>query len=500
VWAGQSAVVLSTKAEVRSPIPAEILTRLNLLFDWATELANDSKIKESTREAAIRLLGRRPNHEAAELPLLAGLLDPSVPAPLQKAALGALRHNRGAEVGKLLISSWNRLPPSLRQGGIEVLLSREPWTQQMFEAVESGAIGRNEISLANRQVLFKSPNKEVQQVANKIWKSNPSGNRAEVVAKYRSALSLTGDPLKGRTVWLNNCVVCHYFRGEGNNVGPNLGALTDKTPADFLTAILDPNAAVEPRFVAYNIETKDGRSLTGVVNAETATTLTLVQGGGASEKILRSDIAEIRASGLSLMPEGLEQNISPQDLANLISYLNSAPHPFGSATPEQADAAKKKFLTAATNGVPKIVEAHYRSPHQSWMGELSLASCCQNEHQNRFAWETEPVPATLKPDATQDFLVPVSMGSRSGPFGKFTLRLNGKSVIEFDPALHDQTWHSADGKVRMSYMAMQDSSEESNGILTISVHSSLLEPGKPATFGVVSPASNSQRWFGVYEL
>src|SRR5207249_3156291 len=147
-------------------------------------------------------------------------------------------------------------------------------------------------------------------------------NRAGVIAKYQSALSLPGDPFKGRAIWANNCVVCHYFRGQGNNVGPNLGALTDKTPADFLTAILDPNAAVEPRFVAYNIETKDGRSLSGVVSAETATTLTLVQGGGTAEKILRSDVAEIRASGLSLMPEGLEQTLVPQDLADLIAYLN----------------------------------------------------------------------------------------------------------------------------------------------------------------------------------
>src|SRR5205814_4485035 len=155
--------------------------------------------------------------------------------------------------------------------------------------------------------------------AERIWKSNPSCNRREVIVKYSSALTLPGDAFKGRAMWLKNCVICHYFRGEGNNVGPNLGALTDKTPADFLTAILDPNAAVEPRFVAYNIETKDGRSLTGVVSAETGTTLTLVQGGGTVEKILRSDINEMRASGLSMMPDGLDKNRTPQDLADLIA-------------------------------------------------------------------------------------------------------------------------------------------------------------------------------------
>ena len=89
-------------------------------------------------------------------------------------------------------------------------------------------------------------------------------------------------------------------------------------------AILDPNAAIEPRFINYQIETKDGRSLSGVVKAESSTSLTLAQGGGLEEKILRSDIAEIRASNLSLMPEGLEQGMTPQDLADLIAYLKQS--------------------------------------------------------------------------------------------------------------------------------------------------------------------------------
>ncbi|MEY2429872.1 MAG: hypothetical protein QOJ40_2757, partial [Verrucomicrobiota bacterium] len=474
------------------------LNRLNLLFDWAVTLAEDAKAKDSNREVAIRLLGRRSEHETADLALLGRLLDPAVPARLQSAALDTLKHNRSPEVATLLLSAWNRLPPSLRQGGVEVLLSREEWTKPLMAAVESGVVGRNELSLANRQMLLKSSNKQIVQAAERIWKSNPSGNRAEVIAKYRSALSLPGDAYQGRTIWANNCVICHYFRGEGNNVGPNLGALTDKTPADFLTAILDPNAAVEPRFVAYNIETHDGRSLTGVVNAETATTLTLVQAGGTQEKILRSDLAEIRASGLSLMPEGLEQNMTPQDLANLIAYLNSAPHPLGTATAEQAQEAKKKFLARDVNGVARILASAERAPHPSWMGELPLPSCQQTEGKSRLAWETAAVPADLKPDTVQEFRLPAAMGLSAGPGGKFSLWLSGKSVLDFNVALHDQAGHSADGKVRMSYMAMEDNSQESNGILTIGVTGSLLDPGKPATFEVIGSAANSHRWFGIY--
>jgi putative heme-binding domain-containing protein len=312
-------------------------------------------------------------------------------------------------------------------------------------------------------------------------------------------LSLPGDPLKGRAIWAKNCVVCHYFRGEGAGVGPNLGALTDKTPEDFLVAILDPNDAVEPRFTAYNIETKDGRSLTGIVSAENATTLTLMQAGGTHETILRSDISEIHASGLSLMPEGLDQNMSPQDLANLIAYLNSAPHPFGTATGEQAEAAKKKFLAVGNNGLGKIISAAEQISYPGWMGNLPLSLCRQAEGKSKLTWQTEPVPSDLQPGAFHEFRLAVSIGSKSSPPGTFSLRINGKPVIDFGVALHDQAWHGGDGKVNVSYLTMEDSPRESNGIMTVSVSASLLQPGKPAIFEVVGQTPKTTSWFGIYQ-
>src|SRR5207245_2931012 len=104
--------------------------------------------------------------------------------------------------------------------------------------------------------------------------------RAEAMAQYQEATTMKGDAAKGRIIFGKNCAACHQLKGQGNAVGPNLALLADKTPGDFLLAIIDPNAAVEPRFLAYNIETKDDRSLTGIVSAESSTSLTLVQPGG----------------------------------------------------------------------------------------------------------------------------------------------------------------------------------------------------------------------------
>jgi putative membrane-bound dehydrogenase-like protein len=476
----------------------ELITRLNLVFDSAEKLSADAKANESSRELAVRLLGRRADKEDAELKLLGDLLDPSVSLHLQKASIAALKRNPSAKVAPLVLSRWSTLSPSLRQLSIELLLSRDEWTKQLLTAMKSGSVKPNQLPLANRQILLKSSNKEIQQQAQTIWDTD-SSDRAAVVKKYRVALTLAGDPLKGRAIWAKNCVVCHYFRGEGAGVGPNLGALTDKTPEDFLVAILDPNDAVEPRFTAYNIETKDGRSLTGIIKSETATTLTVAQAGGTMETILRGDATEIRASGLSLMPEGLEQNMSPQDLANLIAYLNSAPHPFGTTTTEQAEASKKKFLAVGQNGIAKVVKSGDEQPHQSWMGELPLSACRQSDGKAFLTWESQSAPADIQATNTYDFRLPVSMGMTSTS-GSFALKVNGQDALNFGVALHAQAWRSADGKIEMSYLPMEDSAKESNGILTFSINSALLQSNKPVTFEVIGATPTIKSWFGIYQV
>jgi putative heme-binding domain-containing protein len=474
-----------------------VLARFDLLFQWARKLAAEPGTKDPSREPAIHLLGRDLKMQSDDLKLLAGLLEQPLSGRCQTAVFDSLKRLRDSAVPRVLLTGWKQRAPSLRQSIIEALLTRDEWMNTLLDNIENGAIIANEISPANRQRLLKHSNHILQQRAQAIW-TGQNTSRAEVLAKYQSATTLTGDSAKGATVFANTCATCHFLRGQGHAVGPNLAALADKTPADFLNAILDPNAVVEPRFVAYNIETKDGRSLSGIVNAETATTLTLVQGGGAQETVLRSDIQEMRASGLSLMPEGLEQNMSPQDLANLIAYLKTSPRPFGGASAEQSEQAKKNFLSAGCNGLGKIVSAADRLPYPSWLGTLPMTYCRQTQEQSKLTWQTMPVPADLKADAMYQFRLAAGMGFISQPSGKFQLRLDDKPVLEFNVAIADQSWQSADGKIKMSYTVMENNSEDSNGVLLIEVAGSLLTPGKPATFQVIGSPSNSQRWFGIY--
>ena len=310
-----AAIAASAPAPVRSAVE-----RIEKSFDTAFSVVKQASADEATREAAIRFAGRSTTE--ITLPWLSSWLRPDVPPRLQQAAVEALARTGNPRAGPLLLQEWQRHPPTLRALIVSTLLSRDEWTSELLERVEKNAVAASEISPANRQRLLQHKDAAIKRRAESLLANGT--DRAAVLARYKSVAELNGDTARGAAVFEKNCAQCHAFAGQGHAVGPDLAAFRTKSVEDFLVAILDPTVAIEPRFINYQIETRDGRSLSGVITAETATSLTLVQGGGTEERILRSDIVEIRASNLSLMPEGLEQGISEQQMADLIAYAKQA--------------------------------------------------------------------------------------------------------------------------------------------------------------------------------
>lgn len=150
-----------------------------------------------------------------------------------------------------------------------------------------------------------------------------SSDRAQVIAGYAGVEKLTGDPSRGFKQFQALCLPCHRLRGEGHEVGPDLGMAGTK-PADWLlTAILDPSQIVEARYRAWTITLKSGDVLDGIVSAETANNLVLRLAGGVEHAVLRSDIATMSPAKLSLMPTGFESALKPQDMADLLRWLQA---------------------------------------------------------------------------------------------------------------------------------------------------------------------------------
>jgi putative heme-binding domain-containing protein len=192
----------------------------------------------------------------------------------------------------------------------------------LLSALEGGRIPAGEIDTARRQRLVKSRDRSLRTRAEAVF-AQQSQPRQAVVDAYRSALGMKGDPTSGSAVFKKLCASCHRLGNEGVEVGPDLATLTDKSPESLLVAVLDPNRAFETKYAAFAIATVDGRVLNGLISSESATAVTLRRQEGKDEVLLRSEIAEMTASGQSLMPEGVEKDLKPRDLADLIAYLVS---------------------------------------------------------------------------------------------------------------------------------------------------------------------------------
>ena len=109
----------------------------------------------------------------------------------------------------------------------------------------------------------------------------------------------------------------------GIQVGPDISDTRTKTPEALLSDILNPNQAIDNNYVNYLVTTKSGKILSGIIAVETASSITLQRAENQTDVVLRQDIEEMQSSGISLMPEGLEKNVSVPEMADLIAFLKN---------------------------------------------------------------------------------------------------------------------------------------------------------------------------------
>ncbi|MBI3415939.1 MAG: VCBS repeat-containing protein [Verrucomicrobia bacterium] len=295
---------------------------LNQVFVHARRIVADHGVAAIERTTSTRLLGRGLTEQEHDISVLGFLLEPQVSDVLRQAALESLSRLSDAHVGVVLLSRWKRFGPTQKTAVADILLSRPVWVKALLYALESDQISPGQISTVHRQRLLKHSQESIRDRAAKLFAS-ANADRQKLIHDYESVANLKGDAVKGVALYRQNCLTCHRFKGEGFEVGPDLGTVADKPLAVLLTAILDPNQAIEARYLSYSASTKNGREVSGIVVAETPGSVTLRSAGGSDETILRNDLKEFSGSGLSLMPEGLENVLKPQDMADLIAYLRN---------------------------------------------------------------------------------------------------------------------------------------------------------------------------------
>lgn len=288
------------------------------IHEMARKLAADPAAPEQQRIDAVGLLGT--TSWRGESSLLLGLIAPAQPQSIQSAAIAALDALDQGDLATALLQRWPALSPRVRETAATALVKRPARARLLLDALEAGKLRKSDLSGSQVSALRQSSDKSIKARAAAIFDTTAT-KRDELIRKFSAAVDLPGDAKKGRELYLARCASCHRLAGEGNALGPDLESVRTTGREKLLTSVLDPNREVAPAFAGYVIETADDETHIGLIDSETASAVTLKMAYAATVTVPRDQIKSMRTTGLSMMPEGLEDGLAIQDIANLLSFI-----------------------------------------------------------------------------------------------------------------------------------------------------------------------------------
>jgi putative membrane-bound dehydrogenase-like protein len=317
-------------------IPANLQNHLTELQTACLPMILDKKAPEENRIAALKLIGRGDGFTDSEKGMFAELLGPTSSPALRLATISHIGTLSAEASPLVLVESWKSQTPATRAQILDVLLARKDGGLWVISAIEAKSISAGEIDAARRQRLLNHPDAKIRERAAKVFDGAINPDRIKVLKEYADTPA-TGDAPKGKAVFAKVCAACHKLGDVGVHVGPDLAALSNRTKDYLLQEILDPSRNVDSRYVEYQAILKNMRTVSGILVGETATSITLRGQQRKDETLLRSEIEELRGSGKSLMPEGLEKDLPKKDMADLIAFLTvnrPSPKQFPGNTPD----------------------------------------------------------------------------------------------------------------------------------------------------------------------
>lgn len=323
-WRLTALSALVENAQKRN-LPRSELGLEDELLDSLNVIVENDEAGTGDRVAALRLLANIADDAKQVREILHRQLGALSPTPLFDLALDEL-NKRDPAIAPLL-THWKSYSPNRKNRVLQHILNDEKKTLGLLFAIDNKLVLPGEIGAAFRQLLKQHSNKTIrEQAAAHFGRQNTQ--RDQLVTDRLAKMSpLKDDGAAGELLFATHCAACHKLGNTGNAAGPDLAAIADKSPRALLTAILNPNQAVEDRFSVYALATKDGTQLAGMITNEGANSVTLMDLNGQQRQILRANIQSLTGLGRSLMPEGFEQVFNDQQLANLIAHINASAHP-----------------------------------------------------------------------------------------------------------------------------------------------------------------------------
>ena len=302
----------------------------------------DPKAKREDRIAAARTLVSIGTDDTVA-PAFLILQDAQEPQELQAAIVEMIG---ASDFSVKMAMLFNELSPGIRIVAYDEIVKRPAAALEFLKGVEGGTVDPKNIGPGNVARLRSHPDKAVAARANALLDKLMPGakQKAEIIAKFLPEVTKPGNAANGKAMYAAACAVCHKFGDVGKvEVGPTLTGMGSHGAAEMLVHIIDPNREVDPTYWQWNITTKKGETLAGVITTENNAALTLRNQGGDTE-IRKEDIASRVNTQRSLMPEGLD-GLGPENIRDILAYMKVTDSPpLETLPPDSTSATGQRFL------------------------------------------------------------------------------------------------------------------------------------------------------------
>lgn len=300
----------------------------NVALQEVLTIIEDNKAKLSDRISYTKLMGdiTRPQ----SIPVLTRLLiSGATPDTILHLALQTLPRYDDPEIGRQVLKiylSGMRQSEKLQAAALSLLVSRPIWARQFLSAIETSDFDRkNKVPIQIIRRLELLNDSTINHKVKILWPQASFTSTVERSEQVKQVIKMLrkgkGDPVKGKTVFVNRCGNCHRLFNEGGVLGPDLTGYDRRNVSDMLMNIIDPSADIREGYVYYQVNSKDGRSLYGKIIDRSGDNITLVSMAGEKTVLAKSAIVKMEAQPTSLMPERLLDGLSEQEMQDLFSYI-----------------------------------------------------------------------------------------------------------------------------------------------------------------------------------